>query len=434
MSILLGYTVADRKKTSAIGFVQNETALFSDHQLITDDGDAHLMTIAPTGSGKGRSNVIPTCLTYPGSLIVIDTKGEAANVTAEVRKRYGNVVIIDPFKVVTKEPDRFNPMDMALPGYPLEQQGVMLANAIMGEQPTFASDPFWDHKSLELIAGLIIHELETERELNNVRKRLFNNDTDYNIALLLDSKVIKSSYAYELIAAYLQMPSEKTRPSVLSTVQQYFSVLGEPCVMKSLSGPSSFDIHSLIRGDPVTIYLVIPPNKLRSFAMLLRLWIMCLLSILTERETRPRVPTLMILDEAANLGRIDPLISAITLMRGYGLRIWTIFQDIGQLKLLYEKEWTTMINNCDVLQAYGIRTHLMAKELAEIIGEIPAKELLHLPEDCAVMCRPGKGATKVKRLDYLSDRLFKQYPFRQNKIYASSNEPAIIEKDNCLTG
>src|SRR5262249_47199105 len=39
-------------------------------------GDGHLMTIAPTGAGKGVGVIIPTLLTFTGSAIVTDIKGE----------------------------------------------------------------------------------------------------------------------------------------------------------------------------------------------------------------------------------------------------------------------------------------------------------------------------------------------------------------------
>jgi hypothetical protein len=76
-------------------------------------GDAHLITIAPTGSGKGRSAIIPNLLIYNGPIIVIDPKCENYAVTAERRKAIGHkVIVLDPFKIQTNMGDRLNPMDI----------------------------------------------------------------------------------------------------------------------------------------------------------------------------------------------------------------------------------------------------------------------------------------------------------------------------------
>ena len=87
----------------------------------TYEGDSHLTTFAPTGSGKGRGMIIPTLLSYPGSVVVIDLKGENYTVTARQRRKMGHqVVVLDPFEKATRgltPTDRFNPFDIfKLPG------------------------------------------------------------------------------------------------------------------------------------------------------------------------------------------------------------------------------------------------------------------------------------------------------------------------------
>lgn len=87
-------------------FVGNSAAPGGD--LIVDESDAGLVTIACTGTGKGVSQLIPTALTYPGSMVIMDVKGEIAAVTARARRALGQeVVILDPFGAKS---DAFNPM------------------------------------------------------------------------------------------------------------------------------------------------------------------------------------------------------------------------------------------------------------------------------------------------------------------------------------
>lgn len=415
--ITLGYYTHSLIEENLIGFRVPRSKAFRHLDLLKDNGEAHLLTIAPTGAGKGRSNIIPACLEYTGSLIVLDPKGEAARVTAKSRKRFGDVFIVDPFKMVTNNPDHFNPFDIVPPAAPPEQYGIMLSQALQGENGTIADDPFWDNKSNELLSALCIDELVKEKSFRNLRKRLYSDDVDYNLALLLDSKEKINSLVYDLLASYLQLPNDKTRPCVLCTAQQHLAILGEPAVLDSLDGPTSFSVSGLQKGKPMTIYLVIPPNKIKAFSSLLRLWIVSLLYLLTERKSRPKIPTLMLIDEAGNLGKMDTLISSITLLRSYGIRIWTFWQDLGFMKRLYPQDWTTLLNNCDVVQAFGLRNFLMAKEIAEVFGTFSPQQLMQLPANEALLARAGKKVERMKRLDYLIDKRFRKYGFDENTMY-----------------
>ncbi|MEM7602455.1 MAG: type IV secretory system conjugative DNA transfer family protein, partial [Verrucomicrobiota bacterium] len=123
---------------------------------IIKDEESHLLTIAPTGTGKGRSSVIPTCLTWPGSMVVVDPKGEAAFVTAERRRQLGNeVIVIDPFHLTTDEPDTLNPFDL-LPhtDMSVEEFGLMFPSLLHPDQDLSSHrEPFWDLRADDLIAG-----------------------------------------------------------------------------------------------------------------------------------------------------------------------------------------------------------------------------------------------------------------------------------------
>src|SRR6202035_101470 len=121
--------------------------------------------------------------------------------------------------------------------------------------------------------------------------------------------------------------------------------------------------------EDYTIYIVIPPTKLASHAFLLKAWVGVLMHSVMERKTLPSRRTLFILDECANLGEMDILKKAVTLLRGYGLQVWMFFQDLSQLEFLYEGDFKTIVNNCGVMQAFGVSRLSGASALASIIGE-----------------------------------------------------------------
>ena len=66
---------------------------------VVSGDDSHLMTIAPTGAGKGRDVIIPNLLSYDGSVVVFDPKGENYDVTHRYRRDVlgHQVVLLDPF-------------------------------------------------------------------------------------------------------------------------------------------------------------------------------------------------------------------------------------------------------------------------------------------------------------------------------------------------
>jgi hypothetical protein len=55
-----------------------------------------VLCFAPTRSGKGVGLVVPTLLTWPGSCIVHDIKGENWTLTSGFRSRHGRVLLFDP--------------------------------------------------------------------------------------------------------------------------------------------------------------------------------------------------------------------------------------------------------------------------------------------------------------------------------------------------
>jgi len=378
------------------------------------DGESHLVTIAPTGKGKGRSVIIPTLLRYPGAVVVLDPKGEAAATTARQREKFGKTVIIDPYQKVTKKTDCFNPLDIMekLEGGNSEK-AMMLTELLNTDRqgPSVNNDIFWDNRSNALISGVLTHILSLpkreDRHFGTLRKFLSADDIVYQLAKLLDEEgETMEAYAKEEISQFLQT-ADITRSCILTTAQQHIRIFGDEMVNKSITGSTSFDIDAFLRGEAMTIYLVLPPSKLVSHAPLLRLWIATLINLTMERSKRPKIPTLFMIDEAAQIGSLDSLRTATTLMRGYGLRVWTFWQDLSQLKRLYQYDWQTMLNNVDAIQLFGVTTWLMAKELSDILGNISPNELLKIDQRKMLVNYSGGKMDYIQKMDYLKDGIFK---------------------------
>lgn len=398
---------------SPIGFtgksVASSVASKANPAMVTDESEAHVLVIAETGGGKGRNFLIPTLLESRGNVIVVDPKGEAAMVTARYRRSLGqDVYIPDPFHVLSDQTDTFNPLDLVARGPDLRiEDAAEVAATIVGERAT--RDPFWDNWALSMVGAMVSTVVATQPDnanLGAVWKKFHGDNTDYTLAAMLDTlSDTLDEVAYGHFAAYLQLSERETRPSVLGTVQQHVRLFGNPLV-KAAMNTTSFDIAALRDGRPLTIYLVVPPNKIRSHAPMLRLWLWGIMTAMVKRPNNPETPTLFLIDEFAHIGAFPLLEDCVTLMRGYGVRLVLFLQHVEQLAKLYPRSVNTIVGNCGAVAAFGIWNAAMAKPIAELLGDITAEQLIAMaPNEVAL--RLKKAPTRlITKLDYLTDRHF----------------------------
>jgi type IV secretion system protein VirD4 len=72
-----------------------------------------------------------------------------------------------------------------------------------------------------------------------------------------------------------------------------------------------------------------------------------------QDRTAPDIPVLFVLDEFPVLGHLKQLEDAAGQIAGFGVRLWPILQDLGQLKALYRERWQTFIGNSQFVQLFG---------------------------------------------------------------------------------
>ncbi len=421
--LLLGWEESAAPGT--LEFARKAASSPHDSQAVVYAGDAPLITFAPTGSGKGRGVLIPNGLLHDGPLIAVEPKGELTECCARQRQSLGQqVAVLDPFRGVTDRSSGLNPLDLLnLPGSAVDSDAEMLASLLAaGHQ--FTTDPFWNDMATGLIGGLIAHIATTEvpenRHLGRVRDWLFHDDLDMALAKILDANAVRCRMAHEQFVAYLTAPPDRTRPSIRTTACSYVNALASANVAETLRA-SSFNLRDVLEGRPLSIFIVIPPDKLESHKALLRLWVGTLLTAVMRRPYIPRQRTLFLIDEAAQLGSLPSLRTAVTLLRGSGLQVWPFFQDVSQLKLLYPQDWQTMVNNSAVVQAFGVNNHLMAKEWSELFGR-PSSELSGMQPEQTIVQVQGQGCRICRRPDYLRDPLFKDL-YDPNPRFALQGPP-----------
>jgi type IV secretion system protein VirD4 len=344
----------------------------SDRSLLRLDGPGHVLTVAPTRSGKGVSCVIPNLLDYPGSVVVTDPKGENYAVTARWRRAEGHAVhALDPFDVVGGTAS-YNPMELVDPASPdVADDARLLADMLILPEGREGEQAFWNEEARALLTGLMLHvaasappELCT---LTHVR-RLLTLPPDAAQQLLADMRLSEACHGLVArAAARLLQKAERERSGVVSTAQSHTHFLDSPRMARAL-GASSLDFGSLKR-DRVSVYLILPAERLDGYARWLRLMIACGLLATSRTQGQPEERVLFLLDEFAHLRRMHPVQRDIGLAGGYGVRFWLVLQDLSQLRSTYSDTWPTFLANCDVLQAFGTNDWDTAEYLSKMTGE-----------------------------------------------------------------
>ena len=157
---------ATDKETAALARADSGLLIGRDGKtgkLLRYDGPAHLLTMAPTRTGKGVGTIIPNLLTADRSVICIDPKGENAKIAGRARQQFGPVHVLDPFGVTGQPSAAFNPLEGLDPaGLDVAEDASTLADALVFDEPGMAGEAHWNEEAKALIAGLILHIAASE--------------------------------------------------------------------------------------------------------------------------------------------------------------------------------------------------------------------------------------------------------------------------------
>ncbi|MCD9015353.1 type IV secretory system conjugative DNA transfer family protein [Parachryseolinea silvisoli] len=398
-------------------------------EVIGFKGEGHILTVAKTGAGKGVGVIVPNLLQYSGSVIVVDPKGEnfIRSVYARVNRFGQEVCLIDPFGEVYKQiqrqlkrieriekdgnmtknlqdiktfytnlQDKVNPPieGKAAPGVynkglnPLQlienlvatnnyaevfDQANVIANMLVmkaGER-----DPHWDEKAKMIIKNVIVflclherchHEPKTLVTVRDLIFEIFEDDE--SMAGFKNACLTGESSKYlSKIGSEISLMAGEERMSVLSTTLRHLEFLDSPLVYDNVSR-ADVDLTA-IKKNKQSIYLVLPANKLDAYSRLMRLWVSSLINAISISPEPPVERILMIVDEMAQLGKMEPLLQAVSLLRGYGLNLWMFFQDISQLTSIYgNNQWKTFSSNARVQQFFGISDADTAEYISRLSG------------------------------------------------------------------
>lgn len=412
-------------------------------KLLRHDGPGHLLTMAPTRTGKGVSTIIPNLLTANRSIICIDPKGENARITARARMMFGPVHVLDPFGITGFNSAAFNPLDHLDPdSLDLAEDAGTPADALVFDEPGMTGEAHWNEEAKALISGLILMIVATsppdERHLGTLRRYLTADPQSFTDLLKRMQAMHEANGLIARAANRHLGKADREAAGVLSAAQRHTHFLDSPRMVEVLK-QSNFRFTDL-KHQPATVFLVLPPDRLSTYSRWLRLLITQSLTDMARDPTTPTKPVLYLLDEFAALGHLAPIERAIGLMAGYGVQLWPILQDMHQLRATYGGRAGTFLSNASLCQVFGVNDIETASLIARTIGRmdehhvtqswsrptmpwkpmpstssehvvgralITPDEIMRLPAEAMILLAQGQRPALARKIRYYADPEFR---------------------------
>ncbi len=459
-------TWATKKDIKRSGLTGNRGVFLgkTDKTYLRHDGPEHVLAFAPTRSGKGVGMVIPTLLSWTGSAVIHDIKGENWQLTAGWRSQFSHCLLFNP---TDPRSAKYNPLLEVRKGDHEIRDVQNIADILVDPEGALEKRNHWEKTGHSLLTGTILHVLyaEEEKTLARVATVLANPDRSIvsTLKMMMSTNHLGTAKHYKVhpeiasIAREMLNKSENELSGVVSTAMSFLELYRDPIIAQTTSR-CDWRIEDLKHGKrPVSLYLVVPPSDISRTKPLIRLILNQIGRRLTEQlpdagagKEEPTTngtkancktgghPLLLMLDEFPALGRLDFFETAMAFMAGYGIRAYLIAQSLNQIEKAYGPN-NSILDNAHVRVAFATNDDKTAKRISDTLGtstELRAQknyaghrlapwlahvmvsrqetarqlltqgEVLQLPEDEALVLLASRPPIRAKKLRYYEDRNF----------------------------
>lgn len=380
--------------------------LNSNNEEIGISTNRHAITIAGARSGKGACVIIPNLLRWPHNALVVDPKGENAQKTWQERRALGsNIYVLDPFEtpeIPAHLRAAFNPLanidpDSLTASADLE---VIADGLVKRADPKHAQ---WDDGAAFMLAGIMAYVVEEApqetRSLMAVRDILLQTRDELyaDAQRMMKCKTCDGIANDAGISILTALDSEKSMEAdFLSGARRHTKWLSQKA-MKNVLEHSTFNLSELKTGR-ATVYVVLPPQYLETHAAFMRLFVRCAINEMAKGGSGRGEKCLFILDEFFSLGKMDSIVKSAGLMPSYGVHLWPILQDLGQLIGMYgNDEAQTFFGNADLHQFFGNTDKFTLDYMSQMTGEVSIEEIGLPPNAPALAQSPSALAAMASQ-------------------------------------
>ncbi len=318
----------------------------SDGKFLSSDTATHVLLTGPTRAGKGTGVVVPNCLNWGGSLVVLDVKTENYKITSGFRHSFGHQTFLWSPMAKDGKSHRFNPLDMVSKHAAhrvTDVQNIATMLVHVSEK-----DPMWGEEARALFVGLTLYVIEKDKtkSLGQVYRWLCSAGDlrETCEALVIENPDLSSTCLQNLQSYAGKNPKEAA--SVRSNLTAALRLFANP-VVDAATEVSDFSIKDL-RRKRMAVYVGAMASQLDTLAPLLRLFFQQCMAVMSEKEPGDDEPhkVLMLLDEFVSLGRMDAIVSAFTLLAGYNVRVMAVIQGLSWLDNNYGRDVREGLISC----------------------------------------------------------------------------------------
>nr|WP_322075549.1 type IV secretory system conjugative DNA transfer family protein [Burkholderia cenocepacia] len=412
---------ANKKDIQEAGLLGNDEGVYvgawedSDGTLnyLRHNGPEHVLTYAPTRSGKGVGLVVPTLLSWPHSAVITDLKGELWAMTAGWRQKHAKNKVIRFEPATLNGSACWNPLDEIRIGTEYEVGDVQNLATLIVDPDGKGLESHWQKTSQALLVGVILHVLYkaknegTPASLPYVDRIMADPDRDTGeLWMEMTQYGHVNGENHPVVGSagrdMMDRPEEEAG-SVLSTAKSYLALYRDPVVARNVS-KSEFRIKDLMNhDDPVSLYIVTQPNDKARLRPLVRVMLNMIVRLLADKMEFERVMSDMpwwrkllaklgfsqaaqsyvrskksykhrllgMIDEFPSLGKLEIIQESLAFLAGYGIKFYLICQDLNQLKSRetgYGQD-ETITSNCHVQNAYPPNRLETAEHLSKLTGQ-----------------------------------------------------------------
>ncbi|GAA4875914.1 type IV secretory system conjugative DNA transfer family protein [Ferrimonas pelagia] len=347
--------------------------------LLADGKGGHLLTVAGSGSGKTVSVAMPNVLNWQGPLVVHDPKGELHQDCHRHRMRMGRKVLqLNPAAL---DSDTLNVLDWLEPDSESVVDNCQAIASWLSDGEGEGKDQYFDAEAQKLVVTLLLYVLlepelpSQKRHLGTVRELLVNGYLDRTLKYIAAKEAgfafgVPQQFASELYT--ILTTAEGQWAGIFGHASKMTAWLTQPRLAKLVCGDAgrgTLPCKSTV-GTEVDVFVCVPLKTLDANPAVVRLIIGTLLTLKYEIPVQAEpIQTLFLLDEMPRLKRMELLETARDAGRGFGVLLWTIMQDIGQLERYYQSSGRqSWFENAYIKTFFGINDFDTAKMISDSLG------------------------------------------------------------------
>ncbi|GFE67129.1 type IV secretory system conjugative DNA transfer family protein [Litoreibacter roseus] len=330
----------------------------------------HVMMVAPTRAGKGVGFVIPNLLSFAGSVVVLDVKGENFEKTARLRALNGDEVFrFSPFDWANST-HRYNPLARiaAAPSFAQQFTEVSILADLFLDKDNKTLDTFSEAGKSIFVAACLLAIQRGRPTLGEVNKIVTGGDYK-NAQYSAYAEEAKEATVRELWINAASASSRLLTSNIQALMTAGLKQWDNPAV-RTATDASDFEFAAF-RKTPHALYIVVSEDHIATLAPLLRLMFADLIASLRLNEpgSDEPWPVMMMIDEFQQMGAMPYLERAIHSLAAYGGRVAMIAQSLASLDRIYGPEGRESLENGAGLKLYITpRDQRTVREVSAAVG------------------------------------------------------------------